>query len=190
MSLLHVFDPQEEPLEFILPGECPIDTSPQGMDRGIEEPLAPSLGALAVAGIFFDVGDHAGIENALTIVRGIKSGVEIEIRSCEDQPDHFSDLLQGVQTLWQQQHVGLIDRSHGEWRQHIAVIVGHSDDLLALLMLVARVPDAVSPFFATVLVPSPWRTRRSSFFSSERCPTLAMNACWSDPSSAHLAKVL
>src|SRR5262247_7880 len=76
MSLLPVFETQEEQLELILPGACPIDTSPQGMDRGIEEPLAPSLGALAVAGIFFDVGDHAGIENALTIVRGIKSGVE------------------------------------------------------------------------------------------------------------------
>ena len=58
MSLLQVFKPQEEPLELILPGECPIDTSPQGMDSGIEEPLAPSLGALAVAGIFCDVGDH------------------------------------------------------------------------------------------------------------------------------------
>ena len=36
MSLLHVFETKEEPLEFILPGECPIDTSPQGMDSGIE----------------------------------------------------------------------------------------------------------------------------------------------------------
>ena len=116
MSLLHVFKTKEQPLEFILPGECPIDTSPQGMDSCIEQPLAPSLGALAVAGIPFDVSDHAGIENALAIVRGIKASVEIEIGFCEDQPDHFSDLLQGVQTLRQQQHVGLIDGSHGEWR--------------------------------------------------------------------------
>jgi hypothetical protein len=116
MSLLQVFETQEEPLEFILPGECPIDTSPQSMDSGIEEPLAPSLGALAVAGILWDVGDHAGIENALAIVRGIKSSVEIQIGSCENQPDHFSDLLQGFQTIRQQQHVGLVDGSHGEWR--------------------------------------------------------------------------
>jgi hypothetical protein len=124
MALLQVFETQEEPLEFILPGESPIDTSPQGMASGIEEPL----GALAIAGILWDVRDHAGIENALAIVRGIKSGVEIQIGSCEDQPDYFSDLLQGFQTLRQQPHVGLIDGSHGEWRQHIAVIVGHGDD--------------------------------------------------------------
>jgi hypothetical protein len=36
MSLLPVFETQEEPLEFILPGECPIDTRPQRMDGGIE----------------------------------------------------------------------------------------------------------------------------------------------------------
>ena len=41
------------------------------MDRGVEEPLAPTLGALAVTGILFDVGDHAGIENALPIMRRI-----------------------------------------------------------------------------------------------------------------------
>jgi hypothetical protein len=36
MSLLQVFEAKEERLEFILPGECPIDTSPQRMDGGIE----------------------------------------------------------------------------------------------------------------------------------------------------------
>jgi hypothetical protein len=36
MSSLPMFETKEEPLEFILPGESPIDTSPQGMDRGIE----------------------------------------------------------------------------------------------------------------------------------------------------------
>ncbi len=168
VSLLHVFKPQQQPLELILPRKGPINTGSQGMDGGIEEPLAPSLRLLSIARILFDVGDHSGVENALAVLLGIKSGVEIEIGSCEDQPDHVSDPLQGFQTLRQQQHVGLIDGSYGEWRQYIAVIVGHGYHLLALLMLVARVPDAISPFFATVLVPSPWSTRTSSLFSSER----------------------
>src|SRR5262245_58795078 len=82
MAWLQVFETQEEPLELILPGESPIDMSPQGMDSGIEEPLAPTLGALAIAGILWDIRDHAGIEHALAIVLGIKSGVEIQIGSC------------------------------------------------------------------------------------------------------------
>jgi hypothetical protein len=36
MSLLNVFKTKEQPLEFIFPGECPIDASPQGMDGCIE----------------------------------------------------------------------------------------------------------------------------------------------------------
>jgi hypothetical protein len=87
MSWLPVFETQEEPLACIPPGDSPIDTSPQGMDRGMEEPLAPALGALAVAGIRWDVGDHAGIEHALAMVRGIKSSVEIQLGSCENHPD-------------------------------------------------------------------------------------------------------
>ena len=71
MSLLQVLETKEEPPEFILPGECPIDASPQSMDGGIEEPLASSLGALAVAGVLFDVRNHPSIEDHLPVVRGI-----------------------------------------------------------------------------------------------------------------------
>jgi hypothetical protein len=99
MSLLNMFKTQEEPLELIFPSECPINASPQGMDGGIEEPLASSLGALAVAGILFDVGDHARIENAFAIVRGIKARVKIQIGSSQVQPDRFGDPLQGFEPL-------------------------------------------------------------------------------------------
>ena len=120
-----MFKPQEEPLELIFPRKSPIDARPQGMNGGIEEPFAPSLGALAVAGILFNVGDHTSVENALTIVRGIKASVEIQIGSSKVQPDHLSHPLQGFETLRQQHHVRLIDRSYGEWRQHITMIVGN-----------------------------------------------------------------
>ena len=49
------------------------------MDRCVEQPLAPSLGRLAIARILFDVGDQARIEDALPIVRRIKAAIEIEI---------------------------------------------------------------------------------------------------------------
>ena len=96
MPLLDVFKPQEEPLEFILPRECPIHTSPQGMDGSIEEPFTPSLGALAVAGILFDIGDHARIEHTLTIVRGIKASVEIQIGSSKVTPTVLATLFKAL----------------------------------------------------------------------------------------------
>jgi transposase-like protein len=41
------------------------------MDGFIEEAFASALGGLAIAGILFDVGDHARIEHALPIVCGV-----------------------------------------------------------------------------------------------------------------------
>src|SRR5262249_15955515 len=190
VPLLDPFKTQHKPLEFILPRKGPLDTHPQGMDGSVEQPLAPALGVLAVAGVLFDIGDHAGIENALAIRSGVKTAVEIDIRASEVQPDLFRHLLQGFQPLGQQDHVRLIDGCHRQGSQHIAMVVGQGDDLLPFLVLVARVANAIAPFLATVLVPSPWSTLVSRCFSVARCRTLATNACQSDPSSAHLAKTL
>ena len=75
--------PEEEPLDLLFPRKGPIDTCPQGMNSVVAQPLAPTLGALAVAWIVFDVGDQARIEDALAIGGGIKARVEIEISASE-----------------------------------------------------------------------------------------------------------
>ena len=46
------------------------------------------------------------------------------------------------------------------------MIVDDGNNLVALLMFVARVANPIAPFLATVLVPSPWSTVRSSCFST------------------------
>src|SRR5438046_1403172 len=69
VPLLDTFKAEQEPLEFVFPRKGPLDPHPQCMDHGIEQPLAPTLGALAVARILWNVGNHTGIENALAIVR-------------------------------------------------------------------------------------------------------------------------
>jgi hypothetical protein len=86
------------------------------MDRVVEEAFASTFRGLAVAGILFDIGDQAGIENALAIVRGIKATIKVETGTSEVQPDLFGYLLQGVEALRQQDHVGLVDGSHGDRR--------------------------------------------------------------------------
>jgi Tn3 transposase DDE domain len=96
VSLLHVFKPQKQPLELILPRKGPINTGSQYMDGGIEQTLSSSLRVLSIARILFDVGDHSGIENALAIVRGIKAGVEIQVGSCQCQTNRFGHPLQGL----------------------------------------------------------------------------------------------
>src|SRR5262245_45947743 len=156
----------------------------------VESPLATSLGGLAIARVFFDVRNHARIEDQLPIVCGIKAAIKVEVGASQVQTDLVGHLLQGVQTIRQENHIRFIDGSDREWGHHITIVVRNGQDFLALLVFVPRVPNAIAPFFATVLVPSPCNTLVSSCCAAARCRTLAMNACQSDPSSAHLAKVL
>src|SRR5712692_8459583 len=107
--------------------------------------------------MLFAVGDHAGVDNALPMVRGITAGVEMDVSASEVYTDLLGDLLQGFQPLGQQDHVRLMDGSNGEGGQHRAMVVGHGDDLLPLLVLLPRIAHAIAPLLATVLVPSPWR---------------------------------
>jgi hypothetical protein len=157
------------------------------MDGFVEQPLAPALGALAVARILLNVGDHAGIENALAMVSGVKAAIEVEGGASQVQPDLLGHRLQGFQALGKEHHIRFIHGSHGDGSEDIAIVVRYRDDFFALLVFAPRIPNPIPPFLATVLVPSPWSMLISRCFSAERCVTLAMNACQSDPSSAHLA---
>jgi hypothetical protein len=160
------------------------------MDHGIDQALPGALGGLAIARILFDVRNQPRMENALPIACGIKAAIQIELGPSEIQPDLCGHLFSRLQACREQGHVGLIDRSHRDRREDVAMIVDAGNDRVALLMFVARVANAIAPFLATVLVPSPWSTLRSRCCSAARCRTLATNACQSEPSSAHRAKTL
>jgi hypothetical protein len=99
MPLLDTFKAEQESLEFIFPGKGALDAHPQGMNGGVEQAFASALRGLAVAGILFDVGNQAGIENALPIVRGIKTTIEVKVGSTEIYTHLFGHLFQRFQAL-------------------------------------------------------------------------------------------
>ena len=101
MPLLDTFKSEQEPLERIFPGKGALDTHPQRMDGFVEEPLPAALGGLAIAGMLFDIGDQAGIENALAIAGGITAAIEVEICALQVYTHLFGDLLQRFQALWE-----------------------------------------------------------------------------------------
>jgi len=69
------------------------------MNRFIEEPLSSTLGGFAIAWIFFDVRNHARIEDALPIGSGLKAAIEVEIGTFEVQTDLFRHVLSRFQAL-------------------------------------------------------------------------------------------
>ena len=60
----------------------------------VKETFAAALGALAVAGILWNIGDQARIEDALPIVCRIKTAIQIERGPSEVSPDLFGHFLQ------------------------------------------------------------------------------------------------
>jgi hypothetical protein len=177
VPLLDAFKPPQQPLEFILPGKGPLHLRASRMERGSAPPLPASLGGRAMARVCCDVGNHPSIEDQLAMARGINAAIAVEISASEVHPDLFGHFLQGVQPLRSQPHSRFMHGRDGQGSSHIALVVRDGDDLFPLLGLVARVAEAIAPFFATVLVPSPWSTRRSRCCSSARWATLAINAC-------------
>ena len=62
------------------------------MDRGVEQPLASTLGRFAIPRIFFDIGDEPRVEDHLPIAYGIKAAIEVEVGASEVQPNFFGRL--------------------------------------------------------------------------------------------------
>ena len=61
------------------------------MDGGVEQPLAPALGCLAVARILFDVGNQPRVEDRLAIRLGIEPTIQVERRPLQLEPLDLDD---------------------------------------------------------------------------------------------------
>src|SRR5271170_4955439 len=117
------------------------------MDGCIEQALPPALRGLSVARVVLDVRDEPRVEDRFAVMPGIKPAIEIEIRAVDFQIRQSGHALQGVQSLWQEYGIRLIHRRHGKRSQHVAVVVYDRDDLLARLMFVAGIADAIAALF-------------------------------------------
>jgi len=190
VPVLETFKAEPQPLERIFPGKGPLAPPPQGMEGGVDQPLAPALGALAVAGGLGAVGAPPRLEKALAIRSGGKAAVKRDLSASPVQPARFGQAFQGFQPLRAPHHSRCMHGRHGTGRPPIALVVGPGEALGSVLGLVARVAHASAPCWATGVVPSPGRPLGARRFSVARGRTLATNAGHSAPASAHGAKTL
>jgi hypothetical protein len=78
VSLLDAFQAEQSPLELVLPRKGPLNAHASRMDGGVDEPLAPPLGARAVARLLWDVRAHPRVDNALPRRSGVKPALAID----------------------------------------------------------------------------------------------------------------
>jgi hypothetical protein len=93
------------------------------MKGRVEPPLAPALGALAVARVLGDVGEQTGLEDALPMVRRIKAAIEIARGPSAVSPDLCRHFFPRLEALGQQHPICFIARSHGHRRSDIPSVV-------------------------------------------------------------------
>jgi hypothetical protein len=117
------------------------------MHRGIEPPLAPALGRLAITRILFDMRDHPRIEDRLAIRLRIAPAIHVEIRALKIQTCQLGYSLQGLHPFGSQHRIRCIDRRHRQGSQHRAVVDNDRNALFSLLVFVAGIADAVPAFF-------------------------------------------
>ena len=133
-------------------------------------------------------GAQARLAAHLPMMSGIAAAIAVDRGASAVQTARAGHRLQGLQPRRQQAPSRLSDGCHGDGSSDLPLVLRERDDLLARLVCVLRIPAAIPPVWATVVVPSPWRTRRARFVSSARGATLAVNACQRDPSAAHVAQ--
>jgi hypothetical protein len=153
------------------------------MDGGAEAPLAPALRALAGAGMRLAVGDHAGLAHALPLAWGIKAISAVDRGATEVAPDLLGPLLPGVEPLRPQDQGRLRPGRAWQGSHHRALGGAQGADCLALVGFGSRIPQPL-PVGATVSVPAPCRTLRSSRVSEASWATRATHAGQSAPASA------
>src|SRR5277367_1850310 len=117
------------------------------MDGRVKQPLPSTLRGLPVTWVFVDVWDEPGVEDRFAVMPGIKPAIEIEIRAIDFQIRQSGHALQVVQSLWQKYGVSFVDGCNRKRSQHKAVVVHDRDNLLARLMFVAGIADAIAALF-------------------------------------------
>src|ERR1700692_4462095 len=114
------------------------------MDGGIEQALPPTPRALPVARVFFDVRNEPRVEYRSAIVPGVKSTIQVEVRTIYLQIRESGDALQRIQSLWQEHCICFIDWHNGNRGQHKAFVVDDREDFFALLVFVAGIANSIA----------------------------------------------
>ena len=187
---LEPFKAQQEPLALVLPRHGPRDPHPSRLAPGLAQPLAPPLGALAVARRRWELGPQTGSAPALAMGRSLTAAIPRERGPSQSPPALLGRLFSRLQACREHDPGGRLARRHRARREDVARVIAQRAERLALLGFGARGAPPSAPCFATGVGPSPGSPGSSRGRAAARGRPRAMNAGPSDPSSAHWAKTV
>src|SRR5580692_6050570 len=105
--------PQQKSLEFILPGKYTLYRSKAFLKNFlIIKSLSPPFGLFTISRIFFDVRNHASIENLLPILSTIVSRIKADNTPLKSFSHTLKDVLQECKGFAKQRTFMTIARSN------------------------------------------------------------------------------
>ena len=131
--------------EFIFPSEHAFNGAKAFFeDRRTEHALGSALGGLSGARVLVDVGNHATVEDRLSVGLAVVDTVETDDAPSKIDADGLGDARQLRQCLTQQRGLVAVARGSYEWRDHVAVAVTKRDNFVALDVLVSAKANVVA----------------------------------------------
>jgi hypothetical protein len=133
---------------------------------------------------------QAGREEARAMGCGVKAALAVAGGAAAGPPACLGHLRQGWHARGAQDPSGRRAGRAGNGRNDVALGGRARDAVLPLLGCGPRVPAALAPVVAPVVVPAPCRRRRARGCAWARCAPLATTACPSAPAAAPWAQTV
>ncbi len=138
MMKTNPFKSQQKPFELILPGEDTLNRSKAFLKNFlIINPLSSSFRFLTIPWVFFDIGDHARIEDFLPVCKTIVSGIKAYYTFLQRSPHARKEIFQRLKCFSKQRSLMTIARDNRHGRPYIAIAIHKNHNLLALHVFVS-----------------------------------------------------
>jgi len=145
MQPADTLETQQQPLELILPRKQPLNGAEAFFeDFRIEEPFRSRLGLLPITLVEWNVGNHAGVEDRLTVPAAIVDAIQTHDRALQIKADLSSDSAQRTQALDEHRRLVAVSGSGEKRCDHVAIPIADRDDFVTLDVLVPATTKVVT----------------------------------------------
>lgn len=152
IGVLAVKTDQQSP-ELVYPGETALTGEAAFVDFGIEQAFAPTLGLLAIAFVFGDVGNDTVIETDFTGLKRIKSTVGIEKSSGNQESQSLHAAKGTLEVGFQVEGVMMVACDDPGRSDDVALRLGDRQNIRSFRAFSVLISDTFATFFRQRVTP-------------------------------------
>jgi hypothetical protein len=165
----------QQSAKLVDPGEGRLTGETLVVDQRIEQALSSSLGLLAIAGIFGDVGDKAVIDADFASITGIESAIGVEKGANNGQAQPFHLLEGGLKMDFQTKTIMMVARYDPHRSQYLPLAIGNGQNIAGWSALAPLVGHAFTAFLGDGVAAIQVQVRQLQVMA-DRLNTLLPNA--------------